>query len=70
MGRFMLLQSMYAVTGVLFFVRDLFHSVPMNDGIVNAFIWPYAQWPVIKAAVFQMLDPVIAAVQPVFKIFH
>jgi len=62
MSRFMLLQAFYAITGILFFVRDLYNKVPMGQGMINAFIWPYAQWPFIKASVLQMLAPVLKMV--------
>ena len=58
----MLLQAFYSVTGILFFVRDLFNKVPVGQGIINAFIWPYAQWPVIKFNAMQMLAPVLKAI--------
>lgn len=52
MGKFALLQAVYAVTGILFFVRDLMvEKVPMGKAMINAFIWPYAQWPLMKAQV-------------------
>jgi hypothetical protein len=37
-------------------------GVPMGQGMINAFIWPYAQWPFIKASVLQMLAPVLKMV--------
>ena len=55
----MLLQAIYSVTGILFFVRDLFNHVPMGKGMINAFIWPYAQWPVMKVYVLQAIEPVM-----------
>ena len=30
----------------------------MGQGMINAFIWPYAQWPFIKIQALQMLAPV------------
>jgi hypothetical protein len=63
MGKFVLLQAFYCITGCLFFVRDLYNKVPMDKGIVNAFIWPYAQWPVMKMYALEMLEPVILTVQ-------
>ena len=59
MGKFVLLQAFYCIVGVLFFVRDLYAKVPMGKGMINAFIWPYAQWPVMKVYAVQMLDPVL-----------
>jgi hypothetical protein len=63
MGRLAILQGFYTIPGILFFVRDLFNNVPMEKGMVNAFIWPYAQWPVIKTYALQMLDPVLKLAQ-------
>jgi hypothetical protein len=52
MGKFALIQAAYAVTGILFFVRDLMvEKVPMGKAMVNAFIWPYAQYQVAKVYV-------------------
>lgn len=48
MSKFVLFQAFYCITGILFFIRDLFAKVPMGVAMVNAFIWPYAQWLVIK----------------------
>jgi hypothetical protein len=59
MGKFVLLQAFYCITGILFFVRDLFNKVAMDKGMIRAFIWPYAQWPVIKMYALQMLQPVL-----------
>ena len=63
MGKWMILQAMYCITGILFFVRDLFAKVPMGDAMINAFIWPYAQWVVLKFYALQMAAPVM-------KYFH
>ena len=60
MSKFMLLQAIYCTTGILFFVRDLYNRVPMGKGIINAFIWPYAQWPVMKAYALDIVSPVLA----------
>jgi len=57
--KFVLIQAFYCITGILFFVRDLYNNVPMGKGMQNAFIWPYAQWLVIKEYSMQMLDPVL-----------
>ena len=54
MGKFAMLQAIYSITGILFFVRDLYNHVPMGQGMINAVIWPYAQWPVMK-----VLEPVL-----------
>ncbi len=59
MSKFVLLQAMYCITGILFFVRDLYNKVPMGKGIINAFIWPYAQFEVLKTYALGMLDPVL-----------
>jgi hypothetical protein len=59
MGKFVLLQAFYCITGILFFVRDLYERVPMGQGMMRAFIWPYAQWPVMKVYALQMLAPVL-----------
>ena len=45
------------------FVKDLFDKVPMGQGMVRAFIWPYAQWPFIKHKVLESLDPVLGLFQ-------
>lgn len=59
MSKLFLLQAMYCITGILFFVRDLYNKVPMGTGIINAFIWPYAQFQVMKAYAIETLAPVI-----------
>jgi hypothetical protein len=59
MGKFFFIQAFYCITGILFFTRDLFNKVPMGQGMVRAFIWPYAQWPVMKAYGLQLLQPVL-----------
>ena len=59
MGKFMVLQAFYCITGILFFVKDLFAKVPMADAMINAFIWPYAQWVLIKTQAMQLLAPVM-----------
>ena len=59
MGKFMVLQAFYCITGILFFVKDLFAKVPMADAMINAFIWPYAQWVLIKTQAMQLLAPVL-----------
>mgnify|MGYP003340547325 CR=1 FL=1 len=40
-------------------VKDLYAKVPMGEGMVRAFIWPYAQWPVMKVYALQMAAPVL-----------
>jgi len=59
MSKFVLLQAFYSITGIAFFVRDLYQKVPMGKGMINAFIWPYAQWPFIKSQFLVMLEPVM-----------
>ena len=59
MGRFALLQAFYCIFGILFFVKDLYAKVPMGEGMVRAFIWPCAQWPVMKVYALQMAAPVL-----------
>jgi hypothetical protein len=49
MSKLMLLQAVYCLAGIMFFVRDIFAKVPMAIAMMHAFIWPYAQWMVIKA---------------------
>jgi hypothetical protein len=39
MSRFMLLQAFYAITGILFFVRDLYNKVTMGAQIFNFYQW-------------------------------
>jgi len=63
MGKLFLLQAFYCITGILFFVRDLFAKVPMGQAMVRAFIWPYAQWPLIR-------DQAMIALQPVLALIH
>ncbi len=59
MGKLVLLQAFYCIVGILFFVRDMFNHVLMSKAMINAFIWPYAQWPLMKFYALQMLDPVM-----------
>lgn len=59
MGKFALIQAFYCITGILFFVKDLYAKVPMGDGMVRAFIWPYAQWPLMRDAALQMAQPIL-----------
>ena len=63
MGKLFLLQAFYCICGIAFFVRDLFAKVPMGEGMVRAFIWPYAQWPFIKYQALVILDPVLQLIQ-------
>lgn len=62
MGKFALIQAAYAVTGILFFVRDLMVvKAPMGKAMINAFIWPYAQFQLMKAHVLAWLNSAMAA---------
>lgn len=64
MGKFALIQAVYAVTGILFFVRDLMVAkVPMAKAMINAFIWPYAQFQVMKAYVMAWLNTAMSVIQ-------
>ncbi len=63
MGKFAILQALYAFAGIAFFVRDLFEKVPMGQGMLRAFIWPYAQWPFIKVQALTLLQPVLHYIQ-------
>ena len=49
MSKWFLIQAVYCITGILFFIQDLFAKVPMGVAMLNAFIWPYAQWMTLKA---------------------
>jgi hypothetical protein len=62
MSKFVLIQAMYCVTGIMFFVTDLYAKIPMSKAMINAFIWPYAQWPVMKGYALGMLDPVMSLI--------
>lgn len=64
MGKFALIQAAYAVTGILFFVRDLMVAkVPMAKAMINAFIWPYAQFQVMKAYVVTWINTATSVIQ-------
>ncbi|MGE4063642.1 MAG: hypothetical protein AB7E79_09765 [Rhodospirillaceae bacterium] len=57
MGKFALIQAVYAVTGILFFVRDLMVTkLPMGKAMINAFIWPYAQFQLMKTQIMAWVD--------------
>lgn len=43
MINFWTIQAFYCISGIGFFIQDLFAEVPMGDAMVRAFIWPYAQ---------------------------
>ncbi|MBM3515916.1 MAG: hypothetical protein FJX59_19700 [Alphaproteobacteria bacterium] len=63
MSKLFLLQAFYCITGIAFFVKDLFEKVPMGNGMVRAFIWPYAQWPFIRRQSLELIEPVLKMVQ-------
>jgi hypothetical protein len=63
MGRMALWQAFYTVPGILFFVRDLFANVPMDKAMIGAFIWPYAQWGLMRDTALRLLDPVLKLIQ-------
>ena len=59
-----MIQAVYAVTGILFFVRDLLvEKVPMGKAMINALIWPYAQFQVMKVHVMTWIDSALAMIQ-------
>ena len=43
MINFWTIQAFYCLSGIGFFIQDLFAEVTMGDAMVRAFIWPYAQ---------------------------
>ncbi len=57
------LQAFYCIVGILFYVRDLFAKKPMGEAMVDAFIWPYAQWPLMKLELLKMLQPILKMIQ-------
>jgi hypothetical protein len=57
MGKFALIQAFYCISGIGFFVKDLYDKVPMGEGMLRAFIWPYAQMPYIHDRALQMAQP-------------
>lgn len=59
MGKFVVIQAFYCISGLGFFVKDLYENVPMGAGMVRAFIWPYAQWPYIHDRALQMAQPIL-----------
>lgn len=63
MGKIFWIQAFYCITGILLYVRDLFAHVPMGEAMKRAFIWPYAQWPMIKFYALKFLDPVLGVFQ-------
>lgn len=41
--KFWAIQAFYCLSGIGFFIQDLFDRVPQGAAMVRAFIWPYAQ---------------------------
>lgn len=41
--KFWAIQAFYCISGIGFFIQDLFDKVPQGDAMIRAFIWPYAQ---------------------------
>ena len=41
--KFWIIQAFYCISGIGFFIQDLFDRVPQGDAMIRAFIWPYAQ---------------------------
>ena len=70
MGKYLWVQSLYCIVGVLFFAHDLFSNVPMDKAMIHAFIWPYAQWDTMKTAVLNEVDQVKPQVQQIIDRFH
>jgi hypothetical protein len=56
MGKWFILQAAYCITGIGFFIRDMLAHVEMTKAMLNAFIWPYAQWLELKLYVLQGID--------------
>ncbi|MDX2223951.1 MAG: hypothetical protein SFV21_14470 [Rhodospirillaceae bacterium] len=63
MRLFFWLQASYCVIGIGFFVNDLFGKISMGTAMIRAFIWPYAQWPLMKLQALRALKPVLALFQ-------
>ncbi len=59
MGKWFVLQAFYCLSGIAFFIQDMMAKVPMQTAMINAFIWPYAQWGVMKAYTLQAIAPVM-----------
>ncbi|MBX7201206.1 MAG: hypothetical protein K1X51_17705 [Rhodospirillaceae bacterium] len=59
MGKFAVIQAFYCISGLGFFVKDLYENVPMANGMIRAFIWPYAQWPYIHDRALHMAQPLL-----------
>jgi len=47
--KFWVIQAFYCISGIGFFIQDLFERVSQGDAIIRAFIWPYAQKDRISA---------------------
>ena len=41
--KFWAIQAFYCLSGIGFFIQDLFDRVPQGDAMIRAFIWLYAQ---------------------------
>ncbi len=41
--KFWAIQAFYCISGIGFFIQDLFDRVPQGDAMIRAFIWPHAQ---------------------------
>lgn len=63
MSKWMMLQAFYCIVGICFFVKDLFEKVPLGNGMVRAFIWPYAQWPFIHRQGLELIEPILKMIQ-------
>ncbi len=64
MGKLALLQAVYAVTGIMFFVRDLMvERTPMDKAMINAFIWPYAQFQLMKVHILMWINSALAMIR-------
>ena len=50
--------------------RTLVLQTQSCKGMINAFIWPYAQWPVMKVYALQMLEPVQQILDPILKMVN
>ena len=63
MRKLAIIQAFYCLSGIGFFVQDLFAKKPMGQAMIDAFIWPYAQWPLIKHQALVGLKPILALLQ-------
>ncbi len=58
MGKFKLLQAVYCFVGIGFAAKDLLAGQPIGNSVMNAFIWPYAQWPLFQSYAMQAIQSV------------